>query len=78
MWFVYALGSAVFAALTSILAKIGIEGVNSTCATAILRVVVLLLGWVLVFLPGTQTGIAETPRRCWRFLVLSGLAIAVC
>ena len=56
MWFVYALGSAVFAALTSILAKIGIEGVNSTLATAIRTAVVLLMSWGMVFLTGTQTG----------------------
>ena len=58
MWFVYALGSAVFAALTSILAKIGIEGVNSTLATAIRTAVVLLMSWGMVFLTGTQTGLA--------------------
>ena len=58
MWFVYALGSAVFAALTSILAKIGIEGVNSTLATAIRTAVVLLMSWGMVFLTGTQAGIA--------------------
>ena len=69
MWFVYALGSAVFAALTSILAKIGIEGVNS-----IRTAVVLLMSWGMVFLTGTQTGIAEISRRSWLFLVLSGLA----
>ena len=74
MWFVYALGSAVFAALTSILAKIGIEGVNSTLATAIRTAVVLLMSWGMVFLTGTQTGIAEISRRSWLFLVLSGLA----
>ena len=74
MWFVYALGSAVFAALTSILAKIGIEGVNSTLATAIRTAVVLLTSWGMVFLTGTQTGIADISRRSWLFLVLSGLA----
>ena len=74
MWFVYALGSAVFAALTSILAKIGIEGVNSTLATAIRTAVVLLMSWGMVFLTGTQTGIADISRRSWLFLVLSGLA----
>ena len=74
MWFVYALGSAVFAALTSILAKIGIEGVNSTLATAIRTAVVLLMSWGMVFLTGTQAGIAEISRRSWLFLVLSGLA----
>ena len=74
MWFVYALGSAVFAALTSILAKIGIEGVNSTLATAIRTAVVLLMSWGMVFLTGTQTGIADISRRSWLFLVLSGVA----
>ena len=74
MWFVFALGSAVFAALTSILAKIGIDGVNSTLATAIRTAVVLLMSWGMVFLTGTQTGIAEISRRSWLFLVLSGLA----
>ena len=74
MWFVYALGSAVFAALTSILAKIGIEGVNSTLATAIRTAVVLLMSWGMVFFTGTQAGIAEISRRSWLFLVLSGLA----
>ena len=73
-WFVYALGSAVFAALTSILAKIGIEGVNSTLATAIRTAVVLLMSWGMVFLTGTQSGIADISRRSWLFLVLSGLA----
>lgn len=77
MWFVYALGSAVFAALTSILAKIGIEGVNSTLATAIRTAVVLLMSWGMVFLTGTQTGIADISRRSWLFLVLSGRKLAV-
>ena len=70
MWFVFALGSAVFAALTSILAKIGIEGVNSTLATAIRTVVVLAMSWGMVFL----TGIGDISRRSWLFLILSGLA----
>ena len=74
MWFVFALGSALFAALTSILAKVGIEGVNSTLATAIRTVVVLAMSWGMVFLTGTQAGIAEISRRSWLFLVLSGLA----
>ena len=74
MWFVFALGSALFAALTSILAKVGIEGVNSTLATAIRTVVVLAMSWGMVFLTGTQTGIADISRRSWLFLVLSGLA----
>ena len=74
MWFVFALGSAVFAALTSILAKIGIEGINSTLATAIRTVVVLIMSWGMVFLTGTQTGLGDITRRSWLFLILSGLA----
>ena len=74
MWFVYALGSAVFAALTSILAKIGIEGVNSTLATALRTVVVLGMSWVMVFVSGAQSGLPDIGRRSWLFLVLSGLA----
>lgn len=65
MWFVFALGSAVFAALTSILAKIGIEGINSTLATAIRTVVVLIMSWGMVFLTGTQTGLGDITRRSW-------------
>ena len=72
MWFVYALGSAVFAALTSILAKIGIEGVNSTLATAIRTAVVLLMSWGMVFLTGTQAGIAEISRRSWLMVFVVG------
>ena len=74
MWFVYALGSAVFAALTSILAKIGIEGVNSTLATAIRTFVVLIMSWGMVFLTNAQGGILEISKRSWLFLILSGLA----
>ena len=74
MWFLYALGSAVFAALTSILAKIGIEGVNSTLATALRTVVVLGMSWVMVFVSGAQSGLPYIGRRSWLFLVLSGLA----
>lgn len=74
MWFVLALGSSVFAALTSILAKIGIEGVNSNLATAIRTCVVVLMSWVMVFLTNAQTGIGDISRRSWIFLVLSGLA----
>lgn len=74
MWFVFALGSAVFAALTSILAKVGIEGVNSTLATAIRTVVVLVMSWGMVFLTQAQGGIGEISRRSWLFLILSGLA----
>jgi len=74
MWFVFALGSAVFAALTSILAKIGIEGVNSTLATAIRTAVVLIMSWGMVFLIGVQNGLPDISRRSWLFLLLSGLA----
>ncbi len=74
MWFVFALGSAVFAALTSILAKIGIGDVNSTLATAIRTAVVLLMSWGMVFLTGTQTGIGDISHKSWLFLILSGLA----
>ena len=74
MWFVYALLSAVFAALTSILAKIGIDGVNSNLATAIRTVVVVAMAWGMVFLTSAQSGIVEISRKSWLFLVLSGLA----
>ena len=74
MWMVFALLSAVFAALTSILAKIGIEGVNSNLATAIRTVVVVIMAWSMVFLTRTQSGISEISRRSWLFLILSGLA----
>jgi transporter family protein len=74
MWFVFALMSAVFAALTSILAKIGIDGVNSNLATAIRTVVVVIMAWGMVFLTHTQSGIAEISRKSWLFLILSGLA----
>ena len=74
MWFVYALLSAVFAALTSILAKVGIDGVNSNLATAIRTVVVVAMAWGMVFLTSTQSGIVEISRKSWLFLVLSGLA----
>ncbi|MCI6925522.1 MAG: EamA family transporter [Butyricicoccus porcorum] len=74
MWFVFALLSAIFAALTSILAKVGIEGVNSTLATAIRTAVVLLMAWGMVFLTNTQGGIAQIGRKSWIFLILSGLA----
>ena len=74
MWFVFALGSSVFAALTSILAKIGIEGVNSTLATAIRTVVVLVMSWGMVFITNVQGGVTEISRRSWIFLILSGLA----
>ena len=74
MWFIFALGSAVFAALTSILAKIGVEGVNSTLATAIRTVVVLAMSWGMVFLTGAQGGVSSISHRSWLFLILSGLA----
>lgn len=74
MWFLFALGSSIFAALTSILAKIGIEGVNSNLATAIRTFVVLLMSWGMVFITNTQGGIVEISRRSWIFLILSGIA----
>lgn len=74
MWFILALGSSVFAALTSILAKIGIDGVNSTLATALRTAVVLVMSWGMVFLTNTQGGIALISRRSWVFLILSGIA----
>ena len=74
MWFVFALLSAVFAALTSILAKIGIDGVNSTLATAVRTVVVVMMAWGMVFLTNTQSGVLEISRKSWIFLILSGLA----
>ncbi|MEZ3477924.1 MAG: EamA family transporter [Lachnospiraceae bacterium] len=74
MWLLYALLSAVFAALTSILAKIGIEGVNSNLATAIRTVVVVVMAWGMVFLTNAQGGIAQIGRKSWLFLILSGLA----
>ena len=74
MWFVLALLSAVFAALTSILAKIGIDGVDSTLATAIRTAVVLAMSWGMVFLTNVQSGISSISQRSWLFLILSGLA----
>ena len=74
MWFILALLSAVFAALTSILAKVGVEGVNSNLATAIRTMVVVVMAWGMVFLTHTQSGLGEIGRRSWLFLVLSGLA----
>ena len=74
MWFILALASSIFAALTSSLAKIGIDGVNSNLATAIRTVVVLVMSWGMVFLTNAQGGITEISRRSWVFLVLSGLA----
>lgn len=74
MWFVFAVLSAIFAAITSILAKIGIEGVNSNLATAIRTVVVVLMAWGIVAITNAQSGIAEISKRSWIFLTLSGLA----
>ena len=74
MWFVLALLSAIFAALTSILAKVGIEGVNSNLATAIRTVVVVVMAWGMVFLTNAQNGISEISKRSWLFIILSGLA----
>ncbi len=74
MWFVLALGSAVFAALTSILAKVGIDGVNSNLATAIRTMVVVVMAWGMVFLTHAQSGITEIGKKSWLFLILSGLA----
>ena len=74
MWLVFALLSAVFAALTSILAKVGINGVNSNLATALRTVVVLVMAWGMVFVTNAQGGIADISRKSWVFLILSGLA----
>ena len=74
MWFWFALGSAVFAALTSILAKIGIEGVDSNLATAVRTVVIVAMAWGMVFLTHHQSGLSEISQKSWIFLVLSGLA----
>ena len=74
MWFVLALGSSVFAALTSILAKIGISGVNSNLATAIRTVVVVIMAWGMVFITDAQGGLADISKKSWIFLILSGLA----
>ena len=74
MWFVFALLSAVFAALTSILAKVGIEGVNSNLATALRTIVVLAMAWGMVFLTHAQNGITQISKKSWLFLILSGLA----
>ena len=74
MWFLFALLSAVFAALTSILAKVGIDGVNSNLATAVRTVVVVIMAWGMVFLTNTQSGLSEIGKKSWIFLILSGLA----
>ena len=77
MWLVFALLSAIFAALTSILAIVGIEGVNSTLATAVRTVVVVLLAWGMVFITNTQGGIVDISKKSWIFLILSGLATGI-
>lgn len=74
MWALFAILSAVFAALTSILAKVGIDGVDSTLATAIRTMVVLVMAWGMVFITHTQSGITEISKKSWIFLILSGLA----
>ena len=74
MWFVLALLSAVFAALTSILAKVGIDGVNSNLATAIRTMVVVIMAWGMVFITNAQSGIMDISKKSWIFLILSGLA----
>ena len=74
MWMIFAVLSAVFAALTSILAKVGIEGVNSNLATAIRTIFVVIMAWVMVFLTHAQNGLAEISKKSWIFLILSGLA----
>ena len=74
MWFAFALLSAIFAALTSILAKVGIDGVNSNLATAIRTVVVVVMAWGMVFLTNAQKGLSEIDTKSWIFLILSGLA----
>ncbi len=74
MWFLFALLSSVFAALTSILAKVGIEGVNSNLATAVRTVMVVIMAWVVVFMTNTQNGLPDIGRKSWIFLILSGLA----
>ena len=74
MWFIFAILSAVFAALTSILAKVGIDGVNSNLATAVRTIVVVLMAWVIVFITNAQSGLFEISKKSWIFLILSGLA----
>ena len=74
MWFIFAILSAIFAALTSILAKIGIEGVNSNLATAVRTIVVVLMAWLMVFITGSENGLMDISKKSWIFLILSGLA----
>lgn len=77
MWFAFALGSAVFAALTAIFAKVGIEGVDSNLATAVRTLVVLVMAWAIVLVTGVQGGLASISVKSWVFLVLSGLVTGV-
>jgi transporter family protein len=77
MWFIFALLSAIFAALTSILAKIGIDGVNSNLATAIRTVVTVIMSWGMVFLTNAQGGLHSITKKSWLFLILSGLATGI-
>lgn len=74
MWAIFAILSAIFAALTSILAKVGIEGINSNLATAVRTIVVVLMAWFMVFATGNQNGIVDISKKNWIFLILSGLA----
>lgn len=74
MWLVFAIGSSIFAALTSILAKVGINGVNSNLATAIRTIVVVIMAWGMVFITGNQNGIVQIEKKSWIFLILSGFA----
>ena len=74
MWAIFAILSAIFAALTSILAKVGIEGVNSNLAIAVRTIVVVLMAWFMVFVTGNQNGIVDISKKSWIFLILSGLA----
>ncbi|MBR3207175.1 MAG: EamA family transporter [Bacillus sp. (in: Bacteria)] len=74
MWIIFAILSAVFAALTSILAKVGIEGVDSNLATAVRTVVVVIMAWAMVFITNAQSGLSQISRKSWIFLILSGIA----
>ena len=74
MWILFAILSAVFAALTSILAKVGIEGVDSNLATAVRTIVVVMMAWAMVFITNTQSGLSQISRKSWIFLILSGIA----
>ncbi|CDA08535.1 EamA family transporter [Fusobacterium sp. CAG:649] len=74
MWAIFAILSAIFAALTSILAKVGIEGINSNLATAVRTIVVVFMAWFMVFATGNQNGIVDISKKSWIFLILSGLA----